>query len=63
VVQDDHIALGRSEINIREILTEKFKDDFKGPVIFELTAAKARESLEKICEVAPEALEWMQTVS
>jgi sugar phosphate isomerase/epimerase len=56
VVHDDHIALGRGGMNIPELLTEVVKDDFKGPVIFELTAAEARESLEKIREIVPEAL-------
>jgi sugar phosphate isomerase/epimerase len=56
VVHDDHIALGRGEMNIRELLTEVVKDDFKGPVIFELTAIEARESLEKIREVIPKAI-------
>jgi hypothetical protein len=43
-------------MNIRELLTEVVKDDFKGPVIFELTAIEARESLEKIREVIPKAI-------
>jgi sugar phosphate isomerase/epimerase len=57
VVHADHVALGRGGMNIRELLTEVVKDDFKGPVIFELTADEARESLEKIREVVPEALD------
>jgi sugar phosphate isomerase/epimerase len=57
LVQDDHIALGRGGMNISELLTEVVKDDFKGPVIFELTAAEARESLDTIREIVPEAIE------
>ena len=57
LVQDDHIALGRGGMNIRELLTEVVKDDFRGPVIFELTAVEARESLDKIREIVPEAID------
>jgi sugar phosphate isomerase/epimerase len=56
VFHNDHMALGKGAMNIREILSEVIKDDFKGPVIFELTSTEAQESLEKIREVVPEAL-------
>jgi hypothetical protein len=42
---------------IRELLMEVVKDKFNGPVIFELTSPETIESLRKIKEVVPEALE------
>ena len=57
VIHDDHIALGTGEMPIRELLMEVIKDKFNGPVIFELTSVEAVESLQKIKEVVPEALE------
>ena len=55
-ITDDHIALGHGEMNVREILSEIVKDNFSGPLVFELTRKEARESLTKIREEVPEAL-------
>ena len=55
-VPTDHIALGHGEMPIREFLMELVKDDFKGPIIFELTHDETNESLERIKKVVPEAL-------
>ena len=55
-VPTDHIALGQGEMPIREFLMELVRGDFNGPIIFELTHAETRESLERIKEVVPEAL-------
>jgi len=57
VLHDDHIALGTGEMPIRNLLMEVVKDKFNGPAIFELTSAETVESLRKIKEVVPEALE------
>jgi sugar phosphate isomerase/epimerase len=56
VVHRDHMALGRGAMPVREFLKELVKDRFNRPVVFELTAAEAKESLEKIRAVVPEAL-------
>ena len=55
-IRSDHQALGQGEMPIREFLMELVKDDFKGPIIFELTADETVESLEKIEALVPEAL-------
>ncbi len=55
-IHADHLALGTGELPVREFLLELLKDDFDGPMIFELTAEEARQSLQKIHEVIPEAI-------
>jgi sugar phosphate isomerase/epimerase len=60
VAREDHIALGHGKMNdavLHEFLTELIKDKFDGPIIFELTKDEARESLEHIRSVVPEALD------
>ncbi len=59
VAREDHIALGRGVMGdavLREFLLALIKDDFDGPVIFELTKQETRESLDLIRKVVPEAL-------
>ncbi len=59
VAREDHITLGHGIMGdtvLREFLTELIKDKFDGPIIFELTKDEARESLERIRDVVPEAL-------
>ncbi|MFW9962577.1 MAG: cobamide remodeling phosphodiesterase CbiR [Candidatus Sifarchaeia archaeon] len=59
VVNEDHVALGRGimgEKLLREFLLELVKDNFDGPIIFELSMDEARESLDFIRKVAPELL-------
>ena len=59
VAREDHIALGRGIMGdsaLREFLTELVNDKFDGPIIFELTKDEARESLDLIRKVVPEAL-------
>jgi len=41
---------------LREFLIALIKDDFDGPVIFELTKTETRESIDRIKKVVPEAL-------
>jgi sugar phosphate isomerase/epimerase len=55
-VPDDHLALGTGDLPVREFMSELVKDDFNGPMIFELTTDEAKQSLQKIQEVIPEAL-------
>ncbi len=59
-VQEDHVALGRGKMGkavLREFLSGLVKDEFEGPIIFELTRDEARESLDHIRKVVPEALD------
>ena len=59
VAREDHIALGTGIMGdsvLREFLLELVKDNFDGPVIFELTRDEASESLDYIRNVVPEAL-------
>ena len=59
VAREDHIALGHGIMGdavLREFLEELVKDKFDGPIIFELTKDEARESLDLIRKVVPEAL-------
>jgi sugar phosphate isomerase/epimerase len=59
-VQEDHVALGRGKMGdtvLQEFLMDLVKDNFDGPIIFELTKDEARESLEHIKDVVPEALD------
>jgi sugar phosphate isomerase/epimerase len=53
----DHDALGTGVMPVREFLLELVKDDFNGPIIFELTTEQVVKSLAHIKEVVPEALE------
>ncbi|MFX1261144.1 MAG: cobamide remodeling phosphodiesterase CbiR [Promethearchaeota archaeon] len=53
---EDHLAIGKGELPVRDFLNELRKDDFKGPLIFELTTEEVIESLQTIREVVPEAL-------
>jgi sugar phosphate isomerase/epimerase len=55
-VTDDHMALGCGEMDVKAILTELVKDNFSGPIIFELSREEAKESMSKIREEVPEAL-------
>ncbi|MFW9911193.1 MAG: cobamide remodeling phosphodiesterase CbiR [Candidatus Thorarchaeota archaeon] len=52
---EDHLAIGKGELPVRDFLLELRKDDFKGPLIFELTTEEIIESLQTIREVVPEA--------
>jgi sugar phosphate isomerase/epimerase len=59
VAREDHVALGDGIMGdsvLREFLLELVKDKFDGPVIFELTRDEARESLDLIRKVVPEAV-------
>lgn len=59
VVNEDHVALGRGimgEKLLREFLLELVKDQFDGPIIFELSMNEARESLDFIRRIVPEVL-------
>ncbi len=59
VAREDHIALGRGIMGdtvLREFLLALIKDDFDGPVIFELTKQETTESLDLIKRVVPEVL-------
>jgi len=53
----DHNALGTGDMPVREFLMELVKDDFKGPLIFELSSDEVVQSLNHIEQVVPEALE------
>ncbi len=55
-VHSDHIALGRGEMPVKELLSELVKDNFSGPIIFELSAKETLESFEFIRTHIPEAL-------
>jgi sugar phosphate isomerase/epimerase len=60
VAREDHIALGRGIMGdevLREFLLELSDDRFEGPIIFELSKDEARESLDYIEDVVPEALD------
>jgi sugar phosphate isomerase/epimerase len=57
---DDHIPLGHGIMGntvLRNFLLELVKDEFGGPIIFELSRDEARESLDFIKKVIPEALQ------
>jgi sugar phosphate isomerase/epimerase len=57
---DDHIPLGtglRGDSVLREFLLELVKDNFKGPLIFELTNDEASESLNHIRKIVPEVFD------
>jgi sugar phosphate isomerase/epimerase len=58
---NDHIPLGTGLMGdsvLREFLLELVKDDFKGPLIFELTDTEASESLDHIRKVVPEVFDY-----
>jgi len=57
---DDHITLGHGimgESVLREFLLQLQKDNFGGPLIFELSKEEAAESLEHIRKVVPEVFD------
>ncbi|MHA1662747.1 MAG: cobamide remodeling phosphodiesterase CbiR [Candidatus Thorarchaeota archaeon] len=57
VAHEDHIPLGTGTMGdsaLREFLLELVKDNFGGPIIFELTKDEAKESLDIIRKVVPE---------
>ena len=57
--RDDHIPLGHGimgDLVLREFLLALVKDEFRGPIIFELTKSEVRESLDYIRKVVPEVL-------
>ncbi|MHA2068702.1 MAG: cobamide remodeling phosphodiesterase CbiR [Candidatus Thorarchaeota archaeon] len=53
---EDHLIIGKGELPVRDFLLELKRNDFKGPLIFELTTEEVAESLQGIREVVPEAL-------
>ena len=53
----DHNALGTGDMPVREFLMELVRDDFKGPIIFELSSQEVVESLKYIEKIVPEALQ------
>ena len=55
-IHEDHIALGTGELPVREFLEELLRDDFDGPMIFELTNEEVRQSLQLIEDLIPTAL-------
>ena len=60
VIQEDHVPLGRGIMGdkiLRDLLLNLEEDKFDGPLIFELNKDEARESLDHIRTVVPEALD------
>ncbi len=58
-VREDHLTLGHGlwgNSGIREFLLELVKDEFAGPIIFELSMDETKESLNLIRKIVPEAL-------
>jgi len=55
-IVDDHLALGQGQMPVKSFLTELVKDDFNGPLIFELTTEEVLESLNLIERQVPQAL-------
>ncbi len=58
-VREDHLTLGHGlwgTSGIRDFVRELVKDEFAGPIIFELSMDETKESLNLIREIAPEAL-------
>ncbi len=53
----DHRALGTYDLPVHDFMSELIKDDFRGPIIFELTENETRASLKHIKEVIPAALD------
>jgi sugar phosphate isomerase/epimerase len=54
---DDHLIIGTGELPVRDFLLELKRNDFKGPLIFELTTEEVLESLHVIRDTVPEVLE------
>ncbi len=57
--RDDHLPLGRGIMGdsvLSDFLLALVKDDFRGPVIFELSKDEARESINHIRKVVPSSL-------
>jgi len=53
----DHIALGKGDMNIRDLLEELHQVGFKGPAVFELSRKDALASLEVIRHMRPDIVE------
>lgn len=53
----DHKALGTGDMPVQEFLLELLKNDFNGPLIFELSSIEVIDSLKYIRDVVPEALQ------
>ncbi|UCH05044.1 MAG: sugar phosphate isomerase/epimerase, partial [Candidatus Thorarchaeota archaeon] len=53
----DHLVLGTGDMPVREFLLELVKDNFEGPLIFEMPHEDAIESLSTIRNLVPEALQ------
>ena len=53
----DHSPLGTGDLDVPRLLERLQKANFIGPIIFELTFPQAKESLDFIRKVAPDALE------
>ena len=59
IARDDHVALGQGIMGdkaLADFLNALQRDDFKGPVIFELSITEAQASMEKIRQVAPSVI-------
>lgn len=59
IARDDHLPLGRGIMGdevLGAFLLALVKDNFSGPIIFELTKAEARESLNHIKTIVPKVL-------
>lgn len=59
IARDDHVALGAGIMGdnvLKEFLQALHRDEFKGPVIFELSIDEAQSSLETIRRVVPSVL-------
>lgn len=52
----DHAPLGTGDVDVARLLKRLEEASYEGPIIFELTVAQARESLEHIRKVYPQAL-------
>ncbi len=50
----DHQALGKGDLDVGRFLDRLVEADFDGPVIFELSTAEARQSLEVIHRLRPQ---------
>jgi sugar phosphate isomerase/epimerase len=55
-VTDDHLAIGTGDLPVHDFMIELVKDDFNGPMIFELTTDEVKQSLQTIRSLVPEAL-------
>lgn len=59
IAREDHLALGQGIMGdsvLKDFLLELIKDQFDGPIIFELDMDETRASLDHIRKVAPAAL-------